>query len=85
MALDDGCTGGPISGWLDGMIRACCDAHDRALDHTTDLATFIAANNDFFWCVWHVKPWLAGAAFAAVAGPVGLALYWFGPKRKVSK
>ncbi len=77
----DGCTAGPLSGWLNGMIATCCDLHDRALDHSVDLATFAAGNWAFAQCVWAGHPVLAPIVFVAVAGPVGLALYWFGPKR----
>lgn len=78
----DGCTAGPLSGWLDGMIGACCDLHDSALDHSFDLGTFIAGNWQFASCVWAVHPILAPVVFLVVAGPVGLALYLFGPKQK---
>lgn len=77
----DGCTAGPLSGWLDGMVGLCCELHDAALNHSFDLATFAAGNWDFATCVWGVQPWLAPLVFLAVAGPVGVALYWFGPKR----
>jgi hypothetical protein len=78
----DGCTAGPLSGWLDGMIGACCDLHDAALDHSFDLGTFIAGNWDLYRCVAAMHPILAPIVLLAVAGPVGLALYWFWPKRK---
>lgn len=77
----DGCTAGPLSGWLNGMIGICCDAHDLALDHSTDLSTFVTGNWDFVVCVWAIHPWLAPIVGLAVAGPVGLALYLRGPKR----
>lgn len=77
----DQCTAGPLSQWLDGLIGACCDAHDLALDHSFDLATFIAGNWDFAQCVWAVQPVLAPIVLAVVAGPIGYALYIFGPKR----
>lgn len=78
----DGCTAGPLSGWLNGLIAGCCDAHDLALDHSTDWQTFVDANWQLLQCVAHVSPVLAAGVFAAVAGPVGWALYKFGPKRK---
>lgn len=78
----DGCTAGPLSEWLNGMIRVCCDAHDLALDAYYDLPTFMAGNAEFFGCVAAVHPWLAPIVFAVVAGPIGLLLYWFGPKAK---
>ena len=81
----DGCTAGPLSAWLNSMIGACCDLHDAALDHSTDLGTFIAGNWSFASCVWSVHWWLAPAVFAVVAGPVGLLFYRFGPKREASK
>lgn len=81
----DGCTAGPLSGWLNGMIGACCDLHDSALDHSFDLSTFIAGNWQFAGCVWAVHPVLAPIVFLAVAGPVGLALYLFGPKRQSTR
>lgn len=76
----DGCTAGPLSDWLDGLIGACCDAHDLALDHSTDLGTFLMGNWDLLACAWQVQPWLAVVVFLAVSGPVGLALYRCGPK-----
>lgn len=81
-SFHDGCTAGPLSSWLDGMIGACCELHDSALDHGYDLASFVAGNWSFAQCVWGVHPWLAPIVFVAVAGPVGLAFYLFGPKRK---
>lgn len=78
----DGCTAGPLSGWLDGMIGACCDLHDSALDHSFDLGTFLSGNWAFVRCVWAISPALAVVVFLAVSGPVGLALYFFGPKQK---
>lgn len=78
----DGCTAGPLSGWLNGLVGACCDAHDAALDHSFDLATFLRGNWEFVRCVWAVSPVLAVALFIVVSGPVGLLLYRFGPKRK---
>ena len=81
----DQCTAGPLSGWLDGMIGACCDLHDYALDHSFDLPTFVSGNWAFARCVWAINPALAVVVFAVVAGPVGLALYWFGPKRKADQ
>jgi hypothetical protein len=80
--LADGCTAGPLSDWLNGLIGVCCDLHDAALDHSFDLGTFVQGNVDFARCVWAVNPLLAFVLFLAVSGPVGAALYWFGPKRK---
>lgn len=77
----DGCTAGPLSTWLNGMIASCCDLHDAALDHSFDLGTFVSGNWQFATCVWARHPVLAPIVFLAVAGPVGLALYLFGPKR----
>jgi len=76
----DGCTAGPLSAWLDGMIGACCDLHDRALDHSYDLAHFIAGNAEFVGCIAVSHPVLAQVLGLAVGGPIGLLLYWFGPK-----
>lgn len=78
----DGCTAGPLSNWLNGMIGLCCDAHDLALDHSTDVWTFVRANIDFAACVSHVSGSLAVVVLIAVSGPVGWALYRFGPKQK---
>jgi len=78
----DGCTAGPLSDWLNSFVRSCCDAHDDALDHSFDLPTFVHANWDFAVCTWHAMPWFAPVLFIAVSGPVGLVLYWFGPKQK---
>lgn len=78
----DGCTAGPLSGWLNGLVGACCDAHDAALDHGYDLGGFVQGNWAFARCVWAINPALAVVLFAVVAGPVGLALYLFGPKRR---
>lgn len=78
----DGCTAGPFSVWLDSLIGVCCSLHDTALDHSYDLATFVAGNWQFGVCVWGLHPVLAPIVFLAVAGPVGLVLYLFGPKRK---
>lgn len=66
------------------MIGACCDLHDAALDHSFDLGTFVAGNWQFAGCVAADHPVLAPVLFAAVAGPIGLALYWFGPKRRAT-
>jgi hypothetical protein len=46
--------------------------------------TFTTGNLDFARCVWAINPVLALVVFAVVAGPVGLALYLFGPKAKES-
>lgn len=78
----DGCTAGPLSHWLDGLIGACCNLHDAALDHSYDLGTFIAGNWAFYQCVAAAHPVLAPIVFIVVAGPVGLGLYWFGPKQR---
>jgi hypothetical protein len=78
----DGCTAGPLSDWLNGVIGLCCDAHDLALDHSFNLWTFIEGNIAFGQCVAQVSGPLAFVVLAAVSGPVGLALYWFGPKRR---
>jgi len=78
----DGCTAGPLSDWLNGLIAGCCDAHDLALDHSTDLGTFIDGNLKLFGCVWQTSPALAVGVLAAVASPVGWVLYKFGPKAK---
>jgi hypothetical protein len=80
--IQDHCTAGPLSNWLNGLIGMCCDAHDLALDHTTDIGTFVMGNWDFFVCAWQLHPWLAPVVFLAVSGPVGLWLYFFGQKRK---
>lgn len=80
--MPDGCTAWLLSGWLNGLIGACCDAHDLALDHSTDLATFVRGNIAFFECVRIDHPVLAFAALVFVAGPVGVWLYLFGRKRK---
>ena len=77
----DGCTAGPLSYWLNGMISRCCDLHDLALDHSSDLGTFVRGNWDFALCTWQVHPWLAPIVLVAVSGPVGLWLYLKGPKR----
>lgn len=77
----DGCTAGPLSGWLSAKIGDCCAAHDIALDHGFELATFWAANVDFARCVSLTSPVLALVAFAVVSSPIGLLLYRFGPKR----
>jgi len=78
----DGCTAGPLSDWLNGLIAGCCDAHDLALDHSTDWQTFVDANWQLYQCVAHVSPALAAGVFVAVAGPIGWVLYKFGPKAK---
>jgi hypothetical protein len=79
----DGCTAGPLSDWLNGTIRVCCDAHDLALDHTVDLWTFISGNAAFGWCVAQTGgPVLALLCLAAVSSPIGWLYYRFGPKRK---
>ena len=80
--MHDGCTAGPLSDWLNGIIRGCCDAHDLALDHGTDLPTFLDANWALFQCASHASPALAAIVYAAVAGPVGWLLYRYGPKAK---
>lgn len=80
MPTSDGCTAGPLSGWLNGLIGACCDAHDHALDHSTDLATFVAGNWDFAACVWGVNPALAIVA-GVVVSTLGVPLYLFSRKR----
>jgi hypothetical protein len=82
--LDDGCTAGPLSNLLNQSIKLCCDLHDKALDHTFDLGTFISANWDFFNCVYSNHPWLAPLVFVVVAGPAGLFYYYFGAKRNAS-
>lgn len=80
--LDDGCTAGPLSGWLNSIIGQCCAAHDAALDTGFDMGSFWAANWDLAVCVSHVSPLLALVTFVAVSSPIGLLLYRFGPKRQ---
>lgn len=80
--LDDGCTAGPFSDWLNSSVGHCCMAHDTALDRGFDLGVFWSANIEFAGCVSAVSPVLALVAFAAVCSPVGLLLYRFGPKRQ---
>jgi hypothetical protein len=70
---------------MNGMIGACCDLHDAALDHSFDLPTFASGNWDFARCVWAINPVMAVAVFAVVAGPAGMVLYRFGPKRKADR
>lgn len=77
----DGCTAGPLSDLLSGLIGACCVAHDIALDRSYDLGTFIVGNWDFFVCAWQAQPLVAVPVLLAVSGPIGLGLYLFGPKR----
>lgn len=79
--LDDGCTAGPFSAWLNETVGQCCAAHDAALDRGFDLGVFWAANVDFARCVSLTSPVLALVAFAVVSSPIGLLLYRFGPKR----
>lgn len=76
----DGCTAGPLSSFLNALIGACCDAHDTALDHSFDLATFARANWEFARCVWAFNPVLAVVVFLVVTGPLGLLMYYYGPK-----
>lgn len=80
--LHDGCTAGPMSDWLNGMVGQCCMAHDLALDHGFDLMRFWQANTEFGACVAQTSPALAFVAFLAVSSPIGLLLYRFGPKSK---
>jgi hypothetical protein len=82
----DGCTAGPLSEWLNGTIRLCCDAHDTALDHSTDIWTFIQANIAFGECIaQHAGIALALVLAGIVSGPIGWLLYQFGPKRKADE
>lgn len=78
----DGCTAGPFSNWLNGMIGHCCMAHDAALDASTDWGSFWAANKSFMDCVAQTSGLLALVAFLFVSGPIGWLLYRYGPKRK---
>lgn len=80
--LDDGCTAGPLSAWLNSTVGQCCMAHDAALDRGFSLGAFWSANIELARCVSHSSPLLALVVFAAVSSPVGLMLYRFGPKRK---
>ena len=73
----DGCTAGPLSGWLDGMIGACCALHDSALDHGYDLASFIVGNWQFAGCIWGVHPWLAPIVFLMGLSRVEQGQHWF--------
>lgn len=78
----DGCTAGPLSEWLTGMIGFCCSMHDLALDHSYDLWTFIEGNIAFGQCVAQTAGIaLALLVAALVSGPIGWLLYQFGPKR----
>lgn len=79
--LDDGCTAGPLSAWLNSVIGQCCTAHDTALERGFDLGVFWTANIEFGQCVSVVSQVLALVALAAVSSPIGLLLYRFGPKR----
>ena len=83
--FNDGCTAGPLSEILNQIIGVCCFNHDQALDHSFDIGTFVAGNVDFFWCAAQANPLLAIVVTVAVSSPVGLYLYWFGPKRKDDK
>jgi hypothetical protein len=76
----DGCTAGPLSDWMNSLVRSCCDLHDSGLDHTFDLGTFVHQNWAFAQCVWVVSPVLSVVVFLVVAGPAGLLMYYFGPK-----
>jgi divalent metal cation (Fe/Co/Zn/Cd) transporter len=76
------CTAGPLSAWLDSLIGVCCAMHDKALDHSYDIATFAAGNWEFVTCVWGLHPWLAPIVGLAVAGPVGWHYYQNSEKQK---
>lgn len=78
----DGCTAGPLSEWLNGMISQCCMAHDYALDSGFDFGAFWRANVAMAECAAQVNPLLALCVFLAVSSPVGVLLYRFGPKRQ---
>lgn len=77
----DGCTAGPLSEWLNGMIGHCCMAHDTALDSSYDWQVFWEANVALMDCAAKASPFLALLIFCVVSGPFGILLYRFGPKR----
>lgn len=76
----DGCTG--IPDMIAGIsIRHCCDAHDLALMDSFDMDVFDQANVAFAHCVWDAGLWWFALPALFVVSTVGIALYWFGPKK----
>ena len=79
--LPNGCTGGPLSDFLNSMFQACCDRHDYDLSWTRNLADFIAGNLEFARCTFEISPVWGGIVSIAVGTPLALWYFLTGPKR----
>jgi len=80
-SLPNGCTGGPLSNWLNSMFETCCDRHDYDLSWTHNIGDFVAGNLAFARCTIEVSPFWGALVSLAVATPVGLWMFLTGPKR----
>lgn len=64
--VTDGCTAGPLSDWLNGIIEGCCDVHDVAYSKVISIADKVIADMALGLCAaQHGHPW---AALLVVAG-----------------
>ena len=79
--LPNGCSAGPLSGFLNSLFQTCCDRHDYALSWTRDFGDFVAGNLEFARCTIEVSPFWGTLVSVAVATPVGLWMFLTGPKR----
>ena len=48
--MTDGCTAGPLTDWLNGLIYSCCVAHDEAYSKVVSVWDKLVADGALTWC-----------------------------------